>query len=188
MSRDIATQPIPAGAYVLGPDHATLRVRTGKGGAASKAGHNLLIEVGAWSATLQVADDPAAGSAKLTADSGSLSVIEGSGGMQALGDEEKSAIKQTIDSDILKGGVIEFRSSRIEADGELLRVHGELNLLGATKPVTFQLGLGGDGELTGRAIVTQTDFGIKPYSALFGTLKVLDDVEIELDGRLPAAA
>jgi hypothetical protein len=35
--------------------------------------------------------------------------------------------------------------------------------------------------------VTQTRWGMKPYSALFGALKVLDDVEVVLDGRLQDA-
>jgi hypothetical protein len=36
-------------------------------------------------------------------------------------------------------------------------------------------------------VIKQTDFKIKPYSALFGTLKVLDEVEIAVDARVPAA-
>ena len=39
-----------AGTYVLGPEQGRLSVHTGKTGAASKAGHNLDIEVGRWSA------------------------------------------------------------------------------------------------------------------------------------------
>jgi hypothetical protein len=27
-------------------------------------------------------------------------------------------------------------------------------------------------------VLTQTDWGLKPYSALFGTLKVVDEVEV----------
>ena len=33
----------------------------------------------------------------------------------------------------------------------------------------------------------RTDFGMKPYSALFGTLKVADVVEVAVDARVPAA-
>jgi hypothetical protein len=36
----------------LGPDNARLTVRTGRGGAAAKAGHNQVLEVTRWSATL----------------------------------------------------------------------------------------------------------------------------------------
>ena len=40
--------PIPPGHYTIGPGDGTLTVRTGKSGAASKAGHNLVIEVTSW--------------------------------------------------------------------------------------------------------------------------------------------
>jgi hypothetical protein len=41
--------------------------------------------------------------------------------------------------------------------------------------------------VTGSATVTQSGFGMKPYSALFGTLKVLDELTVEVDAQLPAA-
>ncbi len=178
---------ISPGNYTLGPQQATLTVHTRKGGAAAKAGHDLLIEVTDWSAELQAGQDPAATEMRLTANSSSLQVLEGTGGLQSLGDDDKVAIKKTIDDQVLKRGAIAFRSSSVELgrdDGEL-RVHGELDLLGARRPITFELRSGDGGELTGRATLTQSDFGIKPYSTLFGALKVLDEVRIALDGRLP---
>ena len=39
--------------------------------------------------------------------------------------------------------------------------------------------------MTGSAVVTQTEWGMKPYSALFGALKVADEVRVEIDARLP---
>jgi hypothetical protein len=119
---------IPSGTYTLGPQQATLTVRTGRTGAAAKAGHNLLIEVTSWNAEIQAGEDPAATEIRLTADSTSFEVREGSGGMQSLGDEDKDSIKQTIDDDVLKRGGIEFRSSSVEpsVNGGPLLVHGEL--------------------------------------------------------------
>jgi hypothetical protein len=35
--------------------------------------------------------------------------------------------------------------------------------------------------VTGSAHVRQTDWGIKPFSALFGTLRVADVVEVAVD-------
>src|ERR1700742_99537 len=95
---------IPPGSYTLGPEQATLTVRTGKSGAAAKAGHNLLIEVTAWNATLQAGDDAATTTVELTADSSSLRVIDGTGGLQALVDDDKAAIGQTINDEVLKRG------------------------------------------------------------------------------------
>jgi polyisoprenoid-binding protein YceI len=178
--------PIPSGQYALGPGDATLTVRTGKAGAASKAGHNLRIEVTSWRATLEVGDGPEATQMALTADPRSLRVREGTGGMQALGDDDKASIDKTIDDEVLEGGAIEFRSRRVApGPGGTLSVEGDLDLAGSSHPVSFDLTVGEDGRLTGHARIRQTDWGIKPYSALFGTLKVVDEVDVEIDGTLP---
>jgi hypothetical protein len=42
----------------------------------------------------------------------------------------------------------------------------------------------GDGSLTGTAVVKQSDWGMKPYSTLFGTLKVVDEVEVAIEALL----
>jgi len=180
---------IPAGSYTLGPEQATLTVRTGKGGAAAKAGHNLSIEVTSWSAELEVADDPAQSSLTLNADSRSLIVVDGTGGIQALGEDDKVGIAKTIDDDVLKGGTIQFRSTSVtpSPNGGPIGVSGELELLGRSAPLSFELRADDGGHIAGTATIKQTDWGIKPYSALFGTLKVLDEVVIEVDGTLLAA-
>ena len=170
------------GAHTFGPDDGTLSVRTGRRGAAAKAGHDLLIAVTSWEATLELGAGPAPGNLVLRADAASLRVLEGTGGMQSLGDDDKTSIVKTIDDDVLKGTAIEFRSTdvRVAEDGSTIRVQGELTLTGNTRPIAFDLHLGGDGRLGGRAVLRQTDWAIKPYSTLFGTLKVADEVAVEV--------
>jgi polyisoprenoid-binding protein YceI len=177
---------IQAGTHRLGPHNATLSVRTARSGAAAKAGHDLVIHVTSWEATLEVADDPTRTSVALTADAASLRVHEGTGGMQDLGDDDKANIEQTIDDEVLERQGITFRSTRVEsaADGSPISVQGDLTLVGTTLPIAFDLAVGDDGTLSATAVVTQTLWGMKPYSALFGALKVVDDVEVVLDGRL----
>ncbi len=160
----------------FGPENSTLTVRTKRTGAASKAGHDLLMEVTSWSATLDPDADPAL---TLTADSGSLRVLEGSGGIQALGDDDKAGIEQTIEEEVLMGTPIEFRSTAVVGG----RIAGELELAGQRHPLSFELTDDEDGRLTGMATVKQTDWGMKPYSALFGTLKVADEVEVAFETR-----
>ena len=139
-----------------GPENATLTVHTRRGGAAAKAGHDLTLLVERWNATYDERE------LTLEADTTSLRVIEATGGAFSLGDEEKAAIKQTIDDEVLKGSPLTYRG-------------GELTLNGVTRPVPFTF----DGT-EGRAEIKQTDFKIKPYSALFGTLKVADVVEVKV--------
>jgi polyisoprenoid-binding protein YceI len=179
---------VKTGTYRLGPDTGTLSVRTGRTGAAAKAGHNLLLHVTVWNATLVLADDPAETSVELEADGTSLRVIEGKGGMQALGDDDRASIVQSIDEDVLKRQGVRFRSTAARAsdDGRGLQVEGELTIVGATRPVAFGLELGDDGRLVGGCVLTQSEWGIKPYSTLFGALKVVDEVEVSIDAVLAA--
>jgi hypothetical protein len=179
---------IEAGKYELGPENGTLRIRTGRRGGAAKAGHDLLIEVSDWKATIDASDGPAQTRMSLSADGKSMRVLEGTGGMMTLGDSDKDGIRQTIDEEILMGSSIEFRSTDVQVDGNggPLQVRGDLELLGKTAPVSFTLQSGADGHLTGSAKLTQSDWGIKPYSALFGALKVADEVEVEFSAELPS--
>jgi hypothetical protein len=165
----------------LGPDDGTLTVRTGRKGAASKAGHDLTIEVTSWQATLELGDSP---SMSLSADSRSFQVREGTGGVKSLDDDDKANIRQTIDDEVLKGTAIEFRSTGVAIDGERLIVNGELELAGRRGPISFDL-LHSGGRLAGSAVVDQKSWGMKPYSALFGTLKVADEVTVSIDARVP---
>jgi polyisoprenoid-binding protein YceI len=166
--------------YTLGPDDGTLSVRTGRTGTVAKAGHDLLIHVAAWSATLDL-ETPRV---TLDADATSLHVVEGTGGMKSLDEDDRANIRQTIDDEILKRADIRFRSTAAERTDGGLAVRGELTLVGATRPLAFDLALD-DGRVSGVALVTQTEWGIKPYSALFGALKVADEVRVEIDARLP---
>jgi YceI-like domain len=165
----------------LGPDNATLIVRTERVGAIAKVGHDLLMDVTSWEGELDLGDRP---SATLTADASSLRVREGTGGMQRLGDDDKRGIEQTIDDEVLKRTPIRFRSTSVVADGGRLHVEGELELSGQTHPLGFELEIADDGRLTGAATVKQSSWGMKPYSTLFGTLKVADDVVVEIDAKL----
>ena len=94
----------------LSSDPTTRSLTSGPPGPAraAKAGHDLLIEVslGARRST----SDRAATTLTLSADSRSLRVLEGSGGIKSLATSDKADIKKTIDNEVLKGGAIEFRS------------------------------------------------------------------------------
>jgi polyisoprenoid-binding protein YceI len=177
---------IPAGSYTFGPDNARLAVHTERTGAAAKAGHNLHFDVTSWTATVTVADDPSASAIEVTADGGSLKVVEGVGGMQSLDDGNKADIEQTVDDEILRRQPVTFRSSKVTANGGGWHAEGDLTLLGATRPFAFEVQLGDDGSIGAEAVLKQTLWGLKPYSTLFGALKVVDEVTIRVDAGLSA--
>jgi polyisoprenoid-binding protein YceI len=106
--------------------------------------------------------------------------------LQPLGEDDIASIHRTIDDEVLKRQEIEFHSTRVKprGDGGGLTVEGELTIGGQSNPISFDLEVAEDGAFSADAVVTQTAWGLKPYSALFGALKVHDDVEVALEGRL----
>src|SRR5690349_23864590 len=180
MARSLWSAPMLG--YRLGPDDGTLSVRTRRTGAAAMAGHNLLMHATSWEATIELGDHMAV---ELDVDGSSLRVREGSGGMQELQDEDKENIRQTIDAEVLNRETIKFRSGEVAPAGAGLHVTGDLTLNGQTRPLAFELALTADGRIEGTAVVKQSDWGMKPYTGLFGALKVVDEVEVGIDARLP---
>jgi polyisoprenoid-binding protein YceI len=163
-------------------------VHTARAGAAAKAGHDLLIHVTSWKATIKVGDHPGDVSLELNADPTSLRAKEGHGGIQALDDGDLDNIHKTIDDEVLKRRDIAFRSTGASVDGDVIHADGELTLFGSTHPISFDVRAGDDGAVSARAVVKQTDWGMKPYSALFGALRVADEVRVELTGHVAGAA
>lgn len=157
----------------LGPGDAKLLVNTYREGVASAVGHDLVIEVTKWEAGY---DD---GALELTADPASMVVREGNNGIKPLSDKDRRDILGNITKKILGTKPIAFRST---GEGS-----GELELNGTTRAVEFSFDVAADGSFTASARVRQTDWGIKPYSAMLGALKVRDEVEVSASGTLPAS-
>jgi polyisoprenoid-binding protein YceI len=166
----------------LGPDDATLLVKTYREGMAAMAGHDLVIEVTRWEANV----DLAAGTIELSTDPRSLEVREGLRGVKPLIDKDRDEIRRNIDEKVLHGRPITFRSRIVRASARL-HVEGDLTLAGSTRPITANLDLDAAGRVSGTIPLTQSDWGIKPYRGLMGALRVRDAVEIVIEGRLPAA-
>jgi polyisoprenoid-binding protein YceI len=180
------------GSFRLGPDTGRVVIKTSRAGLAAKAGHDLTIEFTRWSAQVEVPDDDAGGvaAAQVTADLdlGSLEIREGTGGVKPLNDSDRRDIKKTM-SGILGDGTATFSSSRIVRFGASGgAVEGSLTLNGQTQPVRLQVNAPGEGRYRGSATVTQTAFGIKPYSGVFGALKLKDEVIVEFEVDLTKAA
>ena len=173
-----------AGTHRLGPEQGKLELRTYREGMAQKVGHDLVIDVTQWEATVEVGDEGSPSSIRLEVDPRSLQVRQGLRGLKPLSDRDRAQIHRDIDGKILHGRPISFRSSAIEPTDGRLTVRGELTLAGATRPVTYQLEVT-EGRVRATLPVTQSDWGIKPYRGFMGALKVRDTVELSIDARLP---
>ena len=167
---------IPEGTHSFGPSNGSLKVKTSREGAAAKAGHDLVLGVTSWDATVEGGDSP---SIKLTADPGSLEVIEGTGGAKPLGDKDKADIKKSISSKVLGSSQISFQSSEVSDSA----AKGELSIAGSSSSVDVPLNVSGD-KISGSVTLSQSEFGIKQFKALMGALKVSDQVTVEFEGSL----
>lgn len=175
------------GTHTLGPQSGRLLVKTGRTGLGSKAGHDLTIEVSRWESTVTVdTGEPANSSVGVDAEVGSFEVREGTGGVKALTDSDRAEIKKTLQEKVLHADrhpLITFRSTKVEGTSDSFAIEGDLTIAGTTQPATVRGELSG-GRARGSATVVQSRYGIKPYSAFFGALKLADEVTVEFDVAL----
>lgn len=176
------------GVYRLGPESGRLLVRTARTGLGAKAGHDLTLEVTRWHGRATVdATEPANSTVNLEIDVTSFEVREGTGGVKPLTDSDRRDIQRNIREKILhtdRHPSITFHSTRVAGTHEAVTVDGELTIVGTAQPVTARGSVSDDGRLHATATVAQSRWGIKPYTAFLGALKLRDEVEIELDATL----
>jgi polyisoprenoid-binding protein YceI len=178
---------VPDGTYSVGPHAGRLLVRTARSGLGARAGHDLTLEVTRWrgSAALDSAS-PASSAVAVEAEVASIEVREGTGGVKPLTDSDRAEIRKTMTGKILQAGrypTINFQSTLVGGSPEAFWIEGDLTIMGTTQPVTVHGSLAG-GRARGSATITQSDWGIKPYSAFFGALRLRDEVEVEFDVAL----
>lgn len=180
---------VAAGDYRFGADTGRVLIRTYRTGLGSRAGHDLTIEVTAWQGTAQVGADAATSSVALRVDAESFEVREGRGGIKPLTDADRAEIRKTIREllDITRYPAITFDSTALGGAPHDLSANGQLTIRDATHPITAHGSIkeaSGEPRLRATAEVVQSQWGIKPYSAFFGALKLRDAVDIEVEATL----
>lgn len=166
------------------PDNATCRVFTFKEGLLSKIAHDLEIAVEKFELDI----DAEASRARGQFDTGSLRVLhamsEGSPNPTALSDTDKAKIGKQIQQEVLGSAQhpqATFQAAEVsEAPGGGWLVAGELTLHGVTRPVKAESKQAGSTQVC-ELTLHQPDFGITPYKAMMGTLKVQADVKVRLE-------
>lgn len=182
---------IHAGRHQIGPDKGRITLRTRRDGLAAQAGHDLIIDATGWSGEIVVADDGAPASLDVSIDMGALVVREGTGGIKPLTDRDKREIagnaRKVLAADRHPRATFTATGFRAAGDGGGT-ITGKLTLAGRQRPHDLTVRMAGPDHYQAVGTVRQTDFGIKPYSAFLGSLKVADVVEIEVDIDMSASA
>lgn len=150
-------------------------VLTSKEGLLSAIAHDLEIRVTSF--VIDVDDDAWRLAARFAARS--LRVAGASG---ALSDGDKRTIEGNIVRDVLHAErfpEILFVSDVATAAGAELRIAGTLTLHGVARPMTVTARRE-PGRWVAEARLHQPDFGIRPYSAMLGTLRIQPDVQVRV--------
>ncbi len=168
---------------IFGPDAATCEVLTFREGALSAMAHDLLLRVTAFELSIDPAA-PAAVSARF--DARSLRVVSamrhGRALPGALRPRDEREIEATIASTVLRAArfpEIRFASTDVSRRGDGYDVRGTLTLAGVTRPIGLAVRREAE-RLVGEVTIHQPAFGIRPYSAMLGTLKVKADVLVRV--------
>jgi polyisoprenoid-binding protein YceI len=152
-------------------------------------GHRLTIRIQTWQASAQWDGDRPT-EMELSADVGSLEVLAGHGGVTPLTGPEKIVARTNAlkSLDAKKFPTIRFVSDTITGTSSGYRLDGTLEIHGKSRPQTVEVSVTDDGEnwaLSSDTPVTQTAFGIKPFSLLMGSLKVADEVTVQFAATYP---
>ena len=162
--------------------NAQCHVYTLKEGMLAAIAHDLKIEVTRFS--IDVSDDGL--SIKAEFDPSSLrvvcAVVGGSESRSTLSAGDRSKIERSIMKDVLhvrRYPEIRFSADDVSegADGPV--IGGELELHGRRQHIEA-FGRQGDTGLEVTLSINQPDFGIKPYRAMMGTLRVQPRVKVHL--------
>src|SRR5687767_10031255 len=127
----------------------------------AKLAHDLILTANKWNGTLNVdADNPAASSASLTIDAGSIEIVEAVGGMKSLSDKARRDIAKNINEKVLQTGKhpnLTFESTSVSGSEPNFSAAGNMTIVGNTRPVNVDIKVNGT-QGTATTEISQKDF------------------------------
>jgi polyisoprenoid-binding protein YceI len=159
-----------------------LLIRTGVKGRAARMGHRLTIVMTRWQATVSWAGaEPVA--AELAVETDSFDVLRGEGGVKGLSGPEKTLVRSNALKSLDAGRFpeIRFTAETIDKTDDGYRLTGKLHIRGKSRQHVIDLrteDLGDSWRMSAESSVRQTDYGVRPYSLLMGSVQVADDVTV----------
>ncbi len=176
-------------AWTLDASNGELLIRTGVTGRAARMGHRLTVAMTRWRATVSWDGAEPVG-AELTVDVDSFEVLRGEGGVKGLSGPEKALVKSNAMKSLDSGRYpeIRFAADNITQTDDGYRLSGKLHIKGKSRDHVLDLrteDLGNSWRMSADSSVRQSDYGVKPYSLLMGSVRVTDDVSVSFTAVRP---
>lgn len=168
--------------WTLDASDGELLLHTGVTGRAARMGHRLTIAMTRWRARVSWAGaEPTA--AEFVVETDSFEVLRGAGGVKGLSAPEKALVRSNAlkSLDANRFPEIRFVAHAIAENDGGYRLDGTLHIRGQSRKHVVDLrteDLGDAWRMSTQSTVRQSDFGIKPFSLLMGSLQVADDVSM----------
>jgi len=151
-----------------------------KDGMFSRAGHD--VKLAAGKLTVEVDRERVV----VVVDARSIRPVcamrEGREDRAALSARDLDTIRGYVEKDILgvaRHPEIRFESTALASEGAGFTVEGRLSLHGRTRSLRAKVERA-DGRFVARVTLRQPEYGIRPFTALLGGLKIRPDVIVEL--------
>lgn len=175
--------------YTIVAGESSFWVFVPKTGLLSGLAHDHEIGVKSFTGKIVVPDSGASGgSLELDVDATSLAVLD-----KKPSEDDKKKIYNSMHTDVLESAKypkITFKSVSVNdlkptgGDSFSFTLNGNLSLHGVTKRIAVPVSLTINAQelrASGKYTLRQTDYGIKPYSAAGGTIKVKNDIVVNFN-------
>lgn len=164
-------------------ESADCRVFTYKEGLLSAVAHDLELRVDTFS--VEVSDDRS--SVTGTFDLRSIhvvdAIVEGKRSPGTISGKDKTKIESNVTSEVIdarRHPEARFESSEVREVDAGWEIRGTLELAGRKREIIVPVHRD-EGKAVGEISVHQPDWGIKPYSAMFGALKIRPEIKIRIE-------
>lgn len=170
------------GTHALTEANGDLLLYTTVEGPAAALGHNLILRAARWRATAVVGDKPEACSLEVVVDMPSLEVYGSKGSAKPVASSDKKVIEANIRKVLGVEGnpTLRFATTSIAGTWEKADAVGTMTLRGRTEAQGFEVGVKEDGTVRLKGTITQTKYGIKPFSTMIGAMRLGDDVTVRV--------
>lgn len=178
----MAPMNVEPGTHELTEANGDLLLYTTVEGPAASLGHNLILRPEHWRATANVGASPEASSLHVSVDLQTLAVYGSRGGAGPIKPSDRKIVDKNIGKalQVAAHPRLSFVSDSITGTWEQATVKGTMTLRGRSEEQEFTITSTDGSTFTLEGTITQTRYGVTPFSTMIGAMRLGDDVKVQV--------